>query len=92
MSGCSDITLQNKFDNTFIFISSKYPKVSEDKSVDYFDIQKIIAMIDNNKHIYKDYKLYLLVPNKNVILDKVKNSNQSSEYITKYITNNFLDK
>src|SRR3990167_3808809 len=47
-SGCSDITLQKKDDNTFIFISSKYPKSNEDKknikSVDYYDIQNIIAM------------------------------------------------
>ena len=46
--GCSDITLQNKNDNTYIFISSKYPKSNEDikkqKSVDYYDIQNIIAM------------------------------------------------
>ncbi len=29
-SGCSDITLQNKNDDTYIFISSKYPKSNED--------------------------------------------------------------
>ena len=56
-SGCSDITLQNKDDNTYIFISSKYPKSNEDitkhKSVDYYDIQNIIAMASKNKHIYK---------------------------------------
>jgi len=65
-SGCSDITLQNKNNNTYIFISSKYPKNDEDeknsKSVDYYDIQKIIAVIDNNKHIYKNYKIFLVVP------------------------------
>ncbi len=59
-SGCSDITLQNKNDNTFIFISSKYPKTTEDitkqKIVDYYDIQNIIAMATKNKHIYKNYK------------------------------------
>ncbi len=41
-SGCSDITLHNKDDGTYIFISSKYPKTSDDikkqKSVDYYDI------------------------------------------------------
>ena len=66
--GCSDITLQNKDDNTYIFISSKYPKSNEDikkqKSVDYYDIQNIIAMATKNKHIYKNYKIYLVVPNK----------------------------
>ena len=94
--GCSDITLQNKIDDTFIFISSKYPKSTEDikkqKSVDYYDIQKIIAMIDNNKHIYKKYKICLVVPNKKKILDKVKTANISSQYMTKYMTeDNILD-
>ena len=95
--GCSDITLQNKDDNTYIFITSKYPKSNEDitkqKKVDYYDIQKIIAMIDDNKHIYKNYKIYLVVPNKKKVLDKVKTSNNSSNYITKYMTeDNILDK
>ena len=94
--GCSDITLQNKNDNTFIFISSKYPKSNENikkqKAVDYYDIHKIIAMIDDNKHIYKNYKIYLLVPNKKNILDKVKLANKSSNYITKYMNkDNILD-
>ena len=96
-SGSSDITLQNKKDETFIFISSKYPKSNEDikkqKSVDYYDIQKIIAIIDDNKHIYKNYEIYLVVPNKKNVLDKVKTSNKSSNYITKYMTkDNILDK
>ncbi|ATZ80507.1 putative site-specific DNA-methyltransferase [Bodo saltans virus] len=96
-SGCSDITLQNKNDDTYIFISSKYPKSNEDikkqKSVDYYDIQNIIAMATKNKHIYKNYKIYLVVPNKKKVLDKVKNANESSEYITEHMTEeNILDK
>ena len=95
--GCSDITLQNKNDNTYVFISSKMPKSNEDitkqKKVDYYDIQKIIAMIDDNKHIYKNYKIYLVVPNKKKVLDKVKTANNSSNYITKYMNeDNILDK
>jgi len=95
--GCSDITLQNKNDDTYIFISSKYPKSTEDikkqKSVDYYDIQNIIAMASKNKHIYKNYKIYLVVPNKKKVLDKVKNANESSKYITEHMTeDNILDK
>jgi hypothetical protein len=95
--GCSDITLQNKNDNTYIFISSKYPKSNEDikkqKSVDYYDIQNIIAMASKNKHIYKNYKIFLVVPNKKKVLDKVKNANESSTYITEHMTkDNILDK
>jgi hypothetical protein len=87
--GCSDITLQNKQDNTFIFISSKFPKSSEDitkeKSVDYYDIQNIIAMRDKYKEIYKNYDIFLVVPDKNKVLSKVKSSKKSSQYITDYI-------
>ena len=96
-SGCSDITLQNKNDDTYIFISSKMPKSNEDitkqKSVNYYDIQNIIAMATKNKDIYKSYKIYLVVPNKKKVLDKVKNANESSKYITEHMTeDNILDK
>jgi|688.fasta_scaffold00943_43 hypothetical protein len=96
-SGCSDITLQNKSDNLYIFISSKYPKSIEDikkqKSIKYYDIQNIIAMATKNKHIYINYKIYLVVPDKNKVLDKVKKSNKSSLYITDHMTkDNILDK
>jgi hypothetical protein len=88
-SGISDITLQNKDNNEYIFITSKYPKTETDikkhKSVSYYDIQDILAMIDENKHIYKEFKIYLLVPNKHDLLEKSKNANISSNYITKYI-------
>lgn len=95
--GCSDITLINKNDNNYIFISSKYPKSNEDikkqKSINYYDIQNIIAMASKNKHIYKNYKIYLVVPNKKKVLDKVKNANVSSYYITEHMTeDNILDK
>ena len=59
------------------------------------DKNKILnsKIIFTGPKIYKNYKIFLLVPNKNAILDKVKNSNVSSNYITKYITkDNILDK
>jgi len=95
--GCSDITLQNKNDNTFIFISSKFPKTTDDitkeKSVDYYDIQNIIAMREKNKEIYKKFDIFLIVPDKYKVLDKVKNAKKSSQYITDYIKENkLLDK
>ena len=95
--GCSDITLQNKNDNTFIFISSKFPKTTDDvtkeKSVDYYDIQNIIAMREKNKEIYKKFDIFLIVPDKYKVLEKVKNAKKSSQYITDYIKENkLLDK
>ena len=96
-SGCSDISLFNDADDTFNFISSKYPKSKDDitkqKSVTYYDIQNIISVIDANKHIYHNFKIWLLVPDKKSVLEKVKNANKSSNYITKYMNNqNILDK
>ena len=95
--GCSDISLFNNTDDTFMFISSKYPKSNDDitkeKSVLYYDVQNIISVIDANKHIYPNFKICLLVPNKKAVLEKVKNANKSSNYITKYMTEqNILDK
>jgi len=94
--GSSDITLYDIENNQYIFISSKYPKSNEDikkqKSVGYYDIQNIIAMGVKNKHIYSNYKIYLVVPNKKKVLEKVKNANKSSEYITEHMTGeNILD-
>jgi len=89
-SGCSDITLQHSIDESYIFISSKYPKSHDDinkqKSVKYYDIQNIIAMAKNNDFIYKKYDIYLVVPDKQIVLDKVKNANESSQYITEHMT------
>ena len=96
-SGSSDISLFNPLEDTFTFISSKYPKTNDDitkqKSVDYYDIQKIISVIAANKHIYPNYKICLLVPDKKTVLDKVKHANKSSNYITMYMNeHNILDK
>ena len=95
-SGCSDITLQHKKNNKYIFISSKYPKLEEDvrkqKSIKYYDIQNIIAMATENKHIYLDYDIYLVVHDKNIVLNKSLSADKTSKYITKHINNdNILD-
>jgi hypothetical protein len=93
--GCVDIALQNIITNEYIFISSKYHKSIDDKqkSVDYYDIQNIIGIATQNKHIYESYKIYLVVPNKIKLLDKVKAANKSSSYITEHMTeDNILDK
>jgi hypothetical protein len=95
--GCSDITLYNEENDKYIFISSKYPKCDVDneniknKSVDYYDIQNILAVIKDNEHIYNNYEIYLLVPNKVNVLNAIKQSNKSSSYITKHMKN-ILDK
>jgi len=96
-SGCSDISLFNNVDNIFTFITSKYPKskgeITKEKSVAYYDVQNIISAVDDNKHIYPNFNIVLLVPDKKSVLEKVKKANKSSNYITKYMTEqNILDK
>jgi hypothetical protein len=96
-SGCSDIALFNNSDDSFTFITSKYPKskneITKQKSVAYYDVQNIIAVIDDNKHIYSNFNIWLLVPDKKSVLEKVKNANKSSNYITKYMNEqHILDK
>lgn len=95
--GCSDITLQNKETNEYIFITSKFPKSDEDKesskSVDYYDVQKIVSMRDDNNKIYEKFDIYILVPDKEKVLKKVKKSNNSSKHMTKYLVEDrILDK
>ena len=91
-SGCSDITLQHKYDQKYIFITSKYPS-NDDKTVEYYDIQNIIAMATKNKHIYTSYDIYLTVPNREILLEKVKMASDTSKYITDHIIeNHILDK
>jgi hypothetical protein len=96
-SGCSDISLLNNVDDTFTFISSKYPKskneITKQKSVAYYEVQNIISAIDDNKHIYPNFNIWLLVPDKESVLEKVKNANKSSNHITKYMNEHqILDK
>ena len=96
-SGCSDISLFNNADDSFTFITSKYPKskdaITKQKSVAYYEIQNIISAVDDNKHIYPNYIIFLLVPDKKSVLEKVKNANKSSNYITKHMKEeNILDK
>ena len=87
--GISDITLQQKDTEKWIFNSAKY--FLTEKDIKDYDVQSIVAMIDNNKEIYKLYEMYLLVPDKNKILSK--KSNKSSNYITKYFNEDkILDK
>ena len=83
-NGISDITLYNKLEDKYIFISSKF--YFEELNVKNYDIQDIIAMINHNKHIYKNFDIYLLVNDKNDLIQKIANSNQSSNYMTKYMT------
>ena len=78
-TGCSDITLKRK--KEYIFMTCKYFASTEDKSIKDYDIQDIEAISKK----YEKFKILLLVANKQELLQKAKQANKSSEYITKYI-------
>ena len=84
--GVSDITLYNKNTDTYVFITSKFFKDDESKDVKSYDIQNIVSVIEDNKEIYKNFEIYVLAKDKTTILKKVSNSNSSSNYISKYIS------
>jgi hypothetical protein len=85
--GVSDITLYNKNTDTYVFITSKFFKDDESKDVKSYDIQNIVSVIEDNKEIYKNFEIYVLAKDKNTIMKKASNSNSSSNYISKYISN-----
>lgn len=90
--GCSDISLYNNDTNEYYFISSKY-SYKKDNSVDYYDVQNILATIESHKHLYVKYKIFILVSDKKNVLEKVQRSNSSSNYMTKHMTKDaILDK
>lgn len=91
--GCSDITLYSPEDDKYIFILCKYfTKTDDVKNVSKYDIQNILAVIKENTEIYKNYDIYLCVNDKHNVLNRVKKANESSRYITKYMTEtNILD-
>ncbi|ARF12650.1 superfamily II DNA or RNA helicase [Klosneuvirus KNV1] len=91
--GASDITLYNKAENKYIFISSKYPKTNVDKSVDYYDLDKIKSILEGTKDFYENYDIYVTTLNKPDVIKAAKQANKSNQHITKYLTeSHILDK
>ncbi len=78
-NNCS-IILQNKNDDRYIFIVNKYPKTDDEitrqHSDDYYNIEDLLTMISNNRNIYKNYEIYLIVPNKREVLDRTDQFNE----------------
>jgi hypothetical protein len=85
--GSSDITLQNKISGKWIFISSKFYFDDSKKSIDDYDVEKIIAVRSENAFIFKEYDIYLLVNNKQKVLDIISSSQTTNKYIKKNIHN-----
>jgi 16S rRNA G966 N2-methylase RsmD/predicted Zn-ribbon and HTH transcriptional regulator len=80
-TGVSDVTIKRGQD--FVFSSCKY--FQKEKDVGYYDIQNIVSVTKHNKIM--SYKILLFVKNKKLLKHKIKNSNESSKHIIKYMKN-----
>jgi hypothetical protein len=79
--GSSDITLQHKLTGKWVFMSSKFYLDDSKKSIDNYDVEKILAITKQHAHKYKEYDIYLLVNNKQKVLDVISSCQSTNNYI-----------
>ena len=85
LGGSSDITLQNKITGKWVFMSSKFYLDDSKKSIDEYDVEKILAIVKQHSHKYKDFEIYLAVNNKEKVLDIIASCQSTNNYIKENI-------
>ena len=85
--GSSDITLQHKSNERWVFISSKFYLDDSKKNINDYDIEKILAVVRQHSHKYKTYDIYLLVNNKQKVSNIVSLCQSTNNYIKENIRN-----
>ena len=83
--GSSDITLKHKLTEKWVFMSSKFYLDDSKKSIDNYDVEKILASTKQHAHKYKEYDIYLLVNNKQKVLDIISSCQSTNNYIKENI-------
>jgi len=83
--GSSDITLRNKKTGRWVFMSSKFYLDDSKKSIKDYDIESILAVIKEYVYKYKECDIYLVVNNKQKVLDIINSSQSTNNYIKKNI-------
>lgn len=83
--GSSDITLRNKTNGKWVFMSSKFYLDDGKKSISNYDVEKILANIKQNSHKYKEYDIYLVVNNKQKVMNIINSCQSTSNYIKENI-------
>jgi hypothetical protein len=83
--GTSDITLQNKKNGKWVFMSSKFYLDDSKKNIDDYDVEKILAIVNQHSHKYKEFDIYLVVHNKQKVLNIINSSQTTNNYIKKNI-------
>jgi hypothetical protein len=79
--GASDITLQHKLAGKWVFMSSKFYLDDSKKSIDNYDVEKILAITKQHAHKYKEYDIYLLVNSKQKVFDVISSCHSTNNYI-----------
>jgi len=83
--GSSDITLQNKNNGKWVFMSSKFYLDDSKKSIDKYDVEKILAIVQQHSHKYKECDIYLVVNNKQKVMNIITSSQATNNYIKENI-------
>ena len=83
--GSSDITLQNKNNGKWVFMSSKFYLDDSKKSIDNYDVEKILAIVKQHSHKYKECDIYLVVNNKQKVMNIITSSQATNNYIKENI-------
>jgi hypothetical protein len=83
--GASDITLQNKKNGKWVFMSSKFYLDDSKKSIDDYDVEKILAIVKQHSHKYKECDIYLVVNNKQKVMNVITSSQSTNNYIKENI-------
>ena len=79
--GSSDITLQNKKNGKWVFMSSKFYLDDSKRSIDDYDVEKILAIVKQHSHKYKECDIYLVVNNKQKVCNVITASQATNNYI-----------
>lgn len=79
--GSSDITLRHKITGKYLFMSSKFYLDDSKKSIDEYDVEKILAVVKHHAHKYTSYDIYLLVNDKVKVADLLSSCHPTNNYI-----------
>lgn len=80
--GSSDISLQRRKDDTWIFMTSKFYVDDDTKSIKDYDVQDILKELTiKNEPIYKKYEIYLLVNDGQKVKNIIENSHRTNKTI-----------
>ena len=73
--------LEEKVSKKWVFISCKFYSNDDTKTIKDYDIQDILAVINENKHKYKSYEIMLLVNNKEKVNSIISSCQNTNSYI-----------